>query len=294
MAIPIRMIANKICIQSTVTSPPLHPRSMMSRRPPKTNVERHKATHIHIMKPGDASYPPLNTMKTVTDDVWIVDGPIIRFGAPWPKMPFPTRMTVIRIGSGDLFIHSPTALTSGLADEIQSVGRPRWIVGPNRIHYWWVPDWHTTYPDAEVFLAPRIRERSRGRIDFVGLPLGNAKGYPWDEAISTLPIAGRYMTEVEFFHRASRTLVLTDLIENFEPRRMSSRLMRWLTRLGGVQDPNGSMPRDIRLTFAKQTLKAAVETMLAWQPERIIIAHGRWYEQNGTAELRRAFRWLLD
>lgn len=240
--------------------------------------------HIHTMKPDNASYPPLNMLKTVAYDVWIVDGPIIRFGAPWPKMPFPTRMTVIRIGSGDLFIHSPTALTPGLADEIRNIGRPRWIVGPNRIHYWWIPDWHTAYPDAEVFLAPRIKEQSRGRIDFVCLPLGDA----------TLPIVGRYMTEVEFFHHASRSLVLTDLIENFEPRRMNSRVMRWLTRLGGVQDPNGSMPRDMRLTFAKETLKAAVTTMLAWQPERIIIAHGRWYEQNGTAELRRAFRWLLD
>jgi hypothetical protein len=40
-------------------------------------------------------------------------------------------------------------------------------------------------------------------------------------------------------------------------------------------------------------LRAAVETMLAWQPERIILAHGRWYPENAQAELHRAFRWLL-
>jgi hypothetical protein len=33
--------------------------------------------------------------------------------------------------------------------------------------------------------------------------------------------------------------------------------------------------------------------MMAWEPERIIIAHGRWYEGNAVAELRRAFRWVL-
>jgi hypothetical protein len=54
------------------------------------------------------------------------------------------------------------------------------------------------------------------------------------------------------------------------------------------------MPRDMRLTFDKAALKAAVETMIGWQPERIVIAHGRWYETNGADELRRAFRWLLD
>src|SRR3546814_14323732 len=71
--------------------------------------------------------------------------------------------------------------------------------------------------------------------------------------------------------------------------------MRWLTRLGGVQDPHGSMPRDMRRTFVRQRpqLKAAVERMLAWEPERIVLAHGRWYEHDGAAELRRAFGWLL-
>ena len=49
------------------------------------------------------TYPPLNTLKDIADNVWIVDGPAIRFGMPWPKFPFPTRMTVIRLASGELF-----------------------------------------------------------------------------------------------------------------------------------------------------------------------------------------------
>jgi hypothetical protein len=32
--------------------------------------------------------------------------------------------------------------------------------------------------------------------------------------------------------------------------------------------------------------------MVAWAPERVIFAHGRCYERDGAAELRRAFRWL--
>ena len=55
----------------------------------------------------DATYPPLDALKPVADDLWIVDGPIIRFGLKWLKMSFPTRMTLIRC-DGDLFIHSPT------------------------------------------------------------------------------------------------------------------------------------------------------------------------------------------
>ncbi len=240
------------------------------------------------------AYPPLNTLKPVARDLWIVDGPIIRFGAPWPKMPFPTRMTVIRIADG-LFVHSPTLPTPELKAEIAAIGAPRWIVAPNRIHYWWIPDWHAAFPDAQVWLAPRIREQAGARIGFDCLTLNRTQGYPWDAAIDTLPIAGSYMTQVEFFHRPSRTLVVADLIENFEPAKVDSWLMRLLIRLGGVRDPNGQMPRDVRVTFAnnRRRLKDAVETMIGWNPERIVLAHGRWYERNGAAELRRAFRWLL-
>ena len=42
----------------------------------------------------------------------------------------------------------------------------------------------------------------------------------------------------------------------------------------------------------RRELRRAVATMLGWRPERVIIAHGRWYPENGVAELRRAFRWL--
>jgi hypothetical protein len=242
------------------------------------------------------TYPPLNTLKRVADDVWIVDGPIIRFGNPWPEFPFPTRMTVMRLGGRQLFIHSPTLLVPELKTEIEDVGVPRWIIAPNRIHYWWVPDWHAAYQNADVYLAPRTREQAGSRIDFDTLTLDRDCGYAWDAEVATLPVPGSHMTEFTFFHRASRTLVLTDLIENFERHKLDSFLTRWLTRWAGAQDPDGSMPRDMRFTFAEQKpqLRAAVLTMIRWNPERVILAHGRWYEQNGAAELRRAFRWLLN
>src|SRR3546814_13541117 len=104
------------------------------------------------------TYPPLNTLKRVVENLWIVDGPVIRFGMPWPKMPFPTRMTVIRLAGGDLFIHSPTVLTSALKAEIEEAGRPYWILGPNRIHYWWLPDWKAAFPAASRSDGHRVGE----------------------------------------------------------------------------------------------------------------------------------------
>jgi len=240
------------------------------------------------------TYPPLDTLKPVAEDLWIVDGPTIRFGFPLLKMPFPTRMTIIRLAGRRLFLHSPTRLTTALQAEVLSVGTPRWIVAPNRLHCWWMADWRAAFAGVPVYLAPKIREQAGARIAFDGLPLDREDGYPWDEEIATLPVVGTWMTEIVFFHRRSRTLVLTDLIESFEPEKVDSLFWRWLMRLGGVRHPDGQMPRDLRRSFAGPRLRGAVARMLAWQPERIILAHGRWLERNGTAELRRAFRWVLD
>ncbi len=246
---------------------------------------------------ASATYSPINTLKRVVDNVWIVDGPVICFGMSWLKFPFPTRMTVIRLSSGDLFIHSPTPVTPSLRAEVVREGRVRFIVGPNRIHYWWIPEWKAAFPDADVYLAPRIKEQAKGRIAFKTNSLAAAHGYPWDDEIATLPIPGSYMTEVEFFHRAGRTLILTDLIENFEPEKVGSFFLRLLIRVGGVSPPQGGLPRDLRLNFTwrhKEVLRAAARTMLAWNPERVIIAHGRWYDRNGATELRRVFQWALE
>lgn len=244
---------------------------------------------------GDAiaPYAPLHTLKSVTDDVWIADGPTIRFSLGGEGLCFPTRMTIVRLPSGELFIHCPTELTPELAAEVSRLGPPRYLIGPNRLHYWWLPEWRDAFPDAQAYLAPRLQRHARGRIDFEGRPLDRESGYPWDIALKTLPVAGRFMTEVVFFHRSSRTLLLTDLIENFEPDRVHAWMVRLLIWLGGVRAPDGQMPRDMRLTFPRAELRRAVERMIGWDPERVIIAHGRWFPRNGAAELRRAFRWLL-
>ena len=115
---------------------------------------------------GPLAYPPLNTLKPVADDIWIVDGPMIRFGVPGFRMPFPTRATIIRVEDGGLFIHSPTSLDAGLKAEVDRIGTPRWLIGPNRLHYWWIPDWHAAYPDADIYLAPKTAEQAGARLDF--------------------------------------------------------------------------------------------------------------------------------
>jgi hypothetical protein len=39
--------------------------------------------------------------------------------------------------------------------------------------------------------------------------------------------------------------------------------------------------------------RAAVQKMLSWQPERIILNHGRWFDLNASETLQRTFGWAL-
>jgi hypothetical protein len=157
-----------------------------------------------------------------------------------------------------------------------------------------VRDWQLAYPDALSFAAARVEETARKRGAVFTRVLGDAPATEWRGEIEHVSVSGKYMTEVDFFHRASRTLILTDLIENFEPAKLHGRLWRFICRMGGVLDPHGSMPRDLRATFAgqKEEVRRAVETMIGWGPKRIVVAHGRCYESDAEKELRRAFRWV--
>ncbi len=241
-------------------------------------------------------YEPLFTLKSVGDDVWIVDGPNISFYG----LPFPTRMTLIRLDDGALFVHSPIALSGDLRQAVESLGPVRHLVAPNWIHYAYVPEWQAAYPSAKTWAAPGVAERAQKfsmemRIDHL---LANDAPAAWAGQIDQLMVEGNPThREVVFFHRRSRTLVLTDLIENFELDKCPA-WTRPLLRFAGNVHPDGKPPIDMRMGFrlghrgnGRNLLRKAVEQMLAWDPERVVLAHGRWYEKDGVAELKRAFRW---
>ena len=240
-----------------------------------------------------AGYAPLNTLKPVADNIWIVDGPAIRFYG----VPFSTRMTVVRLQNGDIWLHSPTKISDALKVEITALGPVRHLIAPNWIHYAYITEWQAAFPNARAYAAPGIVARAKKHGMNIRFEENLTQMAPdaWAGQIKQMIVEGsKIHREAVFFHTASRTLILTDLIENFEPRNLSWPL-RILTRLGGIQDPDGQMPRDMRMTFSKgrEKLRIAIEQMIEWGPERIILAHGRWYDRDALTELKRAFRWVL-
>lgn len=240
------------------------------------------------------TYEPLNTLKPLGENIWLVDGPRISFYG----MPFPTRMTVIRLVNGDLLLHSPSAYSPELAAGLRELGTIRHLISPNWIHYAYIADWADACPGSISWASPNVGKRALkkgNRVQF-DHDLGETAEVAWRDEVDQLIVHGsKIHTEVVFFHRASKTLILTDLIENFEPKKVPF-WFRPIAKIANIADPDGQMPRDMRMTFRKgrDQLRRAVETMIGWGPDRIILAHGRWYEENAEAELRRAFRFVLD
>ena len=235
-------------------------------------------------------YPPLNVPKPLDRDLWVVDGPVVRMRHAGFTLPFSTRMTVARLPDGRLWLHSPTEPTDDLLGAVDALGEVAVLIAPNRLHWMALPAWQAAYPAAVTWGVPELARvaRERGfRLDHV-----LTDGQEW-QGIDQVLVPGGFMTEAVFLHRPTTTLILTDLIENFEPGHVHSTGLRLLMRLGGVLHPTGGTPRDLRLTFLRRRreARAAAETMLGWAPHRIVMAHGRIIEDGAEARLRRALAW---
>ncbi|MCP5037900.1 MAG: hypothetical protein GY945_09910 [Rhodobacteraceae bacterium] len=148
-----------------------------------------------------------------------------------------------------------------------------------------------------AWAAPGVRERAlKYKMDIqFDHDLTQKPPDAWAGQIDQMIVRGSNIhREAVFFHRASRTLILTDLIENFETSKVPW-YMRLPIRLGRIRDPDGQTPIDLRQTFrsGKAEARQDIERMIAWNPDRVIMAHGRWYDTNAVAELKRAFRWIV-
>jgi hypothetical protein len=237
-------------------------------------------------------YKPLNKYKPFGRNIGIVDGPfeyLTMMGVRLP-LPFTTRMTVVRLKNGDLFLHSPIAFDSPLAESIQSLGTVRHLVSPNQFHYAHIGEWSRAFPDAVTWSSPHAPERARARGIEVQFEkeLGADAPEEWRDEIDQTAIPGGIFGEIVFFHKESKVVILTDTIINFELDKMSQP-WRFATRLTGMYYPQGGIFFGMRLPLLLQRRKsrAAVEKLLSWQPEGIILSHGRCFESNGSAILRR-------
>lgn len=228
-------------------------------------------------------------IREIGENIWTIDGSPLTFAGA----EMGTRMTVIKLASGDLWVHSPIELTREVTATIAGLGsKVTVLVAPNKFHYLFLPTWRAAWPEATVYAEPRLLKKVPAINPAIELT-NDAPAVYKDDIDQLLFTGNRVFQEAVFFHLPSKTLILTDLFINLCVDHVPL-LPRLFLQFEQVVYPSGGIPRLFRwFTHDKEAARTAAKKIVAWQPKQITFSHGDALQ--GTAEeiLNTQFGWLL-
>lgn len=226
----------------------------------------------------------IEALRGLAPGLWVAERPL-----PIIVGDIGARMTVIRLGSGGLVVHSPVRLDDATRRAVDALGPVRAVVAPSKVHHLFAGGWAAAYPDATVYGAPGLAaKRPALRID---AELADEAPPLWRDEIAQHVFRGApMMNEVVFLHRPTRTLVLTDLAFNVPADRTApARLFYALVGAAGRFGPH----RVVRLGIRdRRAARASADAILGWDFDRVIVSHGDVLEAGGRARLADAFAFL--
>jgi Domain of unknown function (DUF4336) len=232
--------------------------------------------------------------KNLAPNLWIVDQP--DFNTGFAKIG--TRMTVIKLASGGLFLHSPTKLDDETKRSLDALGEVRAVVAPSRAHHLFVGDYINTWPTAKLYGPPglvgdiadlkgRLGARRDLKLDAV---LGDEPQSEWAGEIDQHLFKGATgLNEVVFFHRPSRSAIFTDMVFNVPADFKDARVFYTIVGARGRFGPH----RLVRLIIRdRKAARESVAKILEWDFDRVIVTHGDFLESGGKAKFAQAFSYL--
>jgi hypothetical protein len=230
-------------------------------------------------------------LQAFAENVWIADGPLVRDMG----FTFTTRMTIVKLWDGSLWIDSPVPVPFDTLNSITEMGPVRYLVAATPRHVWRLESWHTLFPQAQLWAAhPTLLTLQKAHLPLAGF-LGDEPPESWAADFDQLVFKGNPLSsEVFFFHRKAHTVILDDLIQ-VNPVVKGEPIRNALFKLEGVLYPNGGVGLEIRLTFINRKLaRQSLAKVLDWDFDKLIIAHGDCIEKDAKQYVERAFRWLIE
>ena len=202
-------------------------------------------------------------LQPLAENLWLRRYPLRLLGADLNR-----NVAVMRLGSGDLVIHSTGPFTPEDVAAINALGKPRWIVETMARHDTFAREGRAAFPDA-AYLAPE------GFSETVGFPTGPLLNQPdWHEEVEVQTLDGvPSMKEHAVLHRPSRTLIVADLFFNFGPDAPKWTRALMFAAVGAKHDPG--MALSMRLTVKnKGALRSSLARVMTWDFDRLIVGHG--------------------
>lgn len=218
-------------------------------------------------------------MRQLGAGIWIHERPFRMFGAELGN-----RMTIIDVGDGALLVHSPIALDDTLKSDVKRLGRVAYLITPNAFHGMFIEDWMKAFPEARHFTA-RTEDSGKNKSE----PLSVSAMAGLSPTLEATRVEGiPKLQEYAFYHRPSRTLILTDLAFN-----IGTDVPIWTKIFFSLNDAYGKFgpSRLMRSMITDKTaFKASLAALLKWDFEHVVVAHGDVVAQDGKDILRQAFQ----
>lgn len=208
-----------------------------------------------------------SNLEAFAPGIWTVTTPLSIAGAE-----LGTRMTVIRLRSGELVLIAPCPIDAALDAQIQELGSVSAVIAPNAFHHFSFLDALKRYPKAVPYLAEGVEDKI-GTTPPGARPLGAEPDPLWKADLEQCCIPGApKVNEVVFFHPSSRTLVLTDFCFHFNPP--PGGWTGLFLRLAGAHGKLAISRLMRSMLKDREALRPVVERILAWDFDRIIVTHG--------------------
>lgn len=223
-------------------------------------------------------------LRELAEGLWVAEAPFRVAG-----LELGLRATAVRLPDGGLWLHSPIRYDEDLARELRARGTIRHLVAPNLVHHLFLADWVRACPEAKLHGPVGLPDKRRD-LRFHGV-LTERPEPAWNEVLDQTPFYGApRVNEMVFRHRPSRTLILTDLAFNIRgPVNRWTRLYLRMSRAYGCLRTTAIMRATIR---DREAARASAQRFLAWDFDRVVVAHGDVLEHGGAAAVREAFGWM--
>lgn len=231
-------------------------------------------------------------LKEIDKNIWVGEQPLKYLG-----LNVGTRMTVIRLTTGELIVISPIQLDNTTIHQINDIGDVSYIIAPNLYHHLFASSFKAIYPKAKLWSTPGLESK---RLDIsIDKVIGDDEKSLLDEVEYLLFDGFRVfgfngpslLNEYVFFHRQSYTLVLTDTAYHFdESFPLTTQLAARL--LGGYKKLSPSLLERFA-TREIEKVKHSVQKVLAWDFKRVIMAHGSIIDNDAKRRFKEGYEWFL-
>jgi hypothetical protein len=198
-----------------------------------------------------------------------------------------SRMTIVRLADGRLWVHSASEPTPELCAELDRLGQVSWVVVPNRFHHIHAAAMKARYPDAQVIGPASVTARNKSVA--LDAAIDDERLLSLVPELSPVVLRGvPFLDETLFFHTRTRTLIGADLMMCGCPA--DHWTWRWTSRVLG-QFLRYKAPPDVRWkTRGGPLVRQSLDEIARLPLERILVAHSDPIEDRPVEQLEEAWR----